>query len=63
MWNKLYTNRGVVLEPLLEGMKKLPISLKDAQENEQLDREIISLTEQSRILNQVMKKGYMESAI
>lgn len=63
MWNKLYTNRGVVLEPLLEGMKKLPISLKDAQENEQLDKEIISLTEQSRILNQVMKKGYMESAI
>ena len=63
MWNKLYTNQGTVLEPLLEEMKKLPISPKDVQENEQLDREIMNLTEQSRILIQIMKKGYMDSAI
>ena len=63
MWNKLYTNQGTLLEPLLEELKKLPISPKDAEENEQLDREILHLTEQSQILNQVMKKGYMDSAI
>lgn len=63
MWNKLYTNQGTVLEPLLDGLKNLPNSPKDAEENKQLDREILHLTEQSRILNQVMKKGYMDSAI
>lgn len=63
MWNKLYTNQGTILEPLLEGLKKLPISPEETKENEQLNREIINLTEQSRILNQVMTKGYMDSAI
>lgn len=33
------------------------------EEIEQLDNEIHSLSEQSRILNQVMKKGYMDSAL
>ena len=37
--------------------------IADTEEIEQLDNEIQNLSEQSRILNQVMKKGYMDSAL
>lgn len=63
MWNKLYTNQGTVLEPLLEGLKKIPTGSKEINEIEQLNQEIQNLTEQCRILNQVMKKGYMDTAL
>lgn len=63
MWNKLYTNQGTVLEPLLKALTELAESKPDSEEIEQLDNEIHSLSEQSRILNQVMKKGYMDSAL
>lgn len=63
MWNKLYTNKGTVLEPLLEGLKKIPVSPQEEAEMEQLNKEIQSLTEQCRILNQVMKKGYIDTAL
>lgn len=63
MWNKLYTNQGVVLEPLLEELKRLPYSKEDAEELEKLDNEIRELTEQCRIQNQVMEKGYMDTAL
>ena len=63
MWNKLYTNQGTILEPLLKALTDLAASKPDAEEIEQLDNEIHSLSEQSRILNQVMKKGYMDSAL
>ena len=63
MWNKLYTNQGVLLEPLLEGLKQLPYSREDANELEQLDNEIRELTEQCRIQNQLMEKGYMDTAL
>lgn len=63
MWNKLYTNQGTVLEPLAEALRNLPASPKQAEETEQLNREIQNLTEQCRILNQVMEKGYMDTAL
>ncbi len=63
MWNKLYTNQGVILEPLLSGLTELSAGIADTEEIEQLDNEIQNLSEQSRILNQVMKKGYMDSAL
>lgn len=63
MWNKLYTNQGTILEPLLKALTELAASKPDTEEMEQLDNEIHSLSEQSRILNQVMKKGYMDSAL
>lgn len=63
MWNKLYTNKGTVLEPLLDGLKNLPVSKEQKEEVEQLNKEIQNLTEQCRILNQVMKKGYMDTAL
>ncbi len=63
MWNKLYTNQGTVLEPLLKALTELAESRPDNEEIEQLDHEIHSLSEQSQILNQVMKKGYMDSAL
>lgn len=63
MWNKLYTNQGTVLEPLLKSLTELAASKPDTEEMEKLDNEIHSLSEQSRILNQVMKKGYMDSAL
>lgn len=63
MWNKLYTNQGVILEPLLNELMELSVGIEDTEEIEQLDNEIQNLSEQSRILNQVMKKGYMDSAL
>lgn len=63
MWNKLYTNRGTVLEPLLKELTELAEEKPDTVEIEKLDNEIQNLSEQSRILNQVMKKGYMDSAL
>lgn len=63
MWNKLYTNQGTVLEPLLDGLRKIPAGVKEINEIEQLNKEIQNLTEQCRILNQVMKKGYMDTAL
>lgn len=63
MWNKLYTNQGTVLESLLKGLTELAVSKPDTEEIEKLDNEIHSLSEQSRILNQVMKKGYMDSSL
>ena len=63
MWNKLYTNQGTVLEPLLKALTELAASKPDTEEIEQLDNEIHFLSEQSRILNQVMKKGHMDSAL
>ena len=63
MWNKLYTNQGTILEPLLKALTELAERKPDCAEIEQLDNEIHSLSEQSRILNQVMKKGYMDSVL
>lgn len=63
MWNKLYTNQGTILEPLLKGLSEQAADKPDSEEMEQLDIEIQNLSEQSRILNQVMKKGYMDSAL
>lgn len=63
MWNKLYTNQGVILEPLLDELMELSAGMADTEEIGQLDDEIQNLSGQSRILNQVMKKGYMDSAL
>lgn len=63
MLNKLYTNQGTVLEPLLKALTELAEGKSDTEMQEKLDNEIHSLNEQSRILNQVMKKGYMDSAL
>lgn len=63
MWNKLYTNRGSILEPLLKELTKFSADMPDTEEIGQLDNEIQNLSGQSRILNQVMKKGYMDSAL
>lgn len=49
--------------PLLKGLKELAADRSDTGEQEKLDTEIQNLSEQSRILNQVMKKGYMDSAL
>ena len=62
LWNKLYTNQGILLEPLLKDLTELFDRRPKTEEIEKLDREIENLSEQSRILNQVMKKGYMDSA-
>ena len=63
MWNKLYTNQGSILEPLLSGLTELSTGIADTEEIEQLDNEIQNLSEQSRNQKQVMKKGYMDSAL
>lgn len=62
MYNKLYTNQGVALEPFLERLRMLPAKNK-AKELERIDIEIDNLTMQYRILNEVMKKGYIDTAI
>ena len=63
MWNKLYTNQGTVLEPLLRALVDLTAGQPNTEEIEKLNNEIQMLSEQSRILNQVMRKGYMDSAL
>lgn len=63
MWNKLYTNQGTILEPLLKGLTELVAARQDSEEIRQLDKEIKDISEQSQILNQVMRKGYMDSAL
>lgn len=63
LWNKLYTNQGTILEPLLKELIELSDRSPGTEEIEQLDNEIKNLSEQSQILNQVMKKGYMDSAL
>lgn len=63
MWNKLCTNQGIVLEPMLKALMEQAENRSDTKEMEQLNTEIHSLSEQSQILNQVMKKGYMDSAL
>ena len=63
MWNKLYTNQGTILEPLLKELTELVAARQDSEEIRQLDKEIKDISEQSQILNQVMRKGYMDSAL
>ena len=63
MWNKLYTNQGTILEPLLKELTELVAARQDSEEIRQLDKEIKNISEQSQILNQVMRKGYMDSAL
>ena len=57
MWNKLYTNQGTILEPLLKGLTELVAARQDSEEIRQLDKEIKDISGQSQILNQVMRKG------
>lgn len=63
LWNKLYTNQGAILEPLLKELEELSKSSGDTEEIKQLDDEIKNISGQSRILNQVMKKGYIDSVL
>lgn len=62
MWNKLYTNKGEVLEPFLESLLSIPAGV-DSSEIEKLDKEIETIVEQCRILSQVMKQGYVDTAL
>ena len=43
MWNKLYTNQGRILEPLLKDLTELLADIPDTEEMEQLDNEIQNL--------------------
>ena len=51
--NKLYTNQGTILEPLLKELTELVAARQDSEEIRQLDKEIKDISEQSQILNQV----------
>ena len=63
MWNKLYTNQGTVLEPLLQDLIRYSEKQQETEEIQKLNEEIQSYSEQLRILNEVMKKGYMDAAL
>ena len=43
MWNKLYTNQGSILEPLLKDLTELLADIPDTEEMEQLENEIQNL--------------------
>ena len=43
MWNKLYTNQGTILEPLLKAMTELAVRMPDSSDIEQLYNDIHSL--------------------
>lgn len=63
MWNKLYTNQGEILEPLLRELCEMVESQQESEAVEELNKEINDLNEQRLILSQVMRKGYMDSAL
>ena len=63
MWNKLYTNQGTILEPLLKDLMRYSGKQQVTEEIQKLNEEIQNLSEQLRILNEVMKKGYMDAAL
>lgn len=63
MWNKLYTNQGTLLEPLLNGLNELQSDKAGCEEIEKLNIELKKLNEQSQILSQVMMQGYMDPAL
>lgn len=63
MWNKLVSNYGEILYPLLESLKKLRVNKEQEEEIFSLNNKITELMEQSHILHRVMIKGYMDSAI
>ena len=63
MWNKLYTNQGEILEPLLKDMSRYLEEDRDTEEILKLNEEMHNLSEQLRILNEVMEKGYMDAAL
>ena len=50
MWNKLYTNQGTILEPLLKELTELVAARQDSEEIRQLDKEIKDISGQSQIL-------------
>ncbi len=62
MWNKLISHYKQILNPLMESLKKLRTSHQQ-EEISTLDNKIMELTEQSHILNQVVTKGYLDSAL
>ena len=63
MWNKLVSNYSEILYPLLESLKKLRVNKEQQEEILRLNNKILELMEQSHILQRVMLKGYMDSAI
>lgn len=63
MWNKLVSNHGEILYPLLESLKKLRVNKEQEEEIFRVNNKISELMEQSHILHRVMIKGYMDSAI
>jgi DNA invertase Pin-like site-specific DNA recombinase len=63
MWNKLVSSHSEILYPLLESLKKLRANKEQEEEILKLNNKISELMEQSHILQRVMLKGYMDSAI
>ena len=63
MWNKLVSNYGYILIPMLDSLKNLRINEGQGAEIESLNHRIMELTEQSHILSRVVQKGYMDSAL
>lgn len=63
MWNKLVTNYTGILYPLLESLKNLRTNEEQEKEITELNNKIMELTEQSQILNRVVSKGYIDSAV
>lgn len=63
LWNKLISNYGYILIPMLDSLKNLRTNKHQEEEIEVLNHKIIELTEQSHILSRVVQKGYMDSAL
>ena len=63
MWNKLVSNYGYILIPMLDSLKNLRINKEQESEIEEVNHKIMELTEQSHILSRVAQKGYVDSAL
>lgn len=62
MWNKLSSNRATILEPLLASLKRIGAGRTAQQEAKEFDTLILEQTKQRDILEQLMGKGYIDSA-
>ena len=53
----------IILEPLLRELCEMVEGQQESEAVEELNKEINDLNEQRLILSQVMRKGYMDSAL
>lgn len=63
MFNKLYTNKDVVLKPFIQNVKRIIDARLEDEGIKNFDKEIEQLLEQERMLLKLKEKGYADEEI